>query len=277
MDTNPDDANPVTQQELWNTTAGDAWVDLRDVLDEMFRPIETMLAQAIEPGQRVLDVGCGTGSTTLAAARRGSTATGLDLSARMIDAARATAGQLGLDATFLCADARHYGFAPDSFDAVISRFGVMFFDDPVAAFANLRHAVRPGGRLDAFVWRGADENPYMTAAEQATAPLLPPMPAKQPDAPGQFAFARPERVRDILARGGWHAIDIEAVDVACSYPTAQAELYVSRLGPLGRLMPTLDEPERLRLTGIARAAIEPFVRRDRVRFTAACWRVRATA
>ncbi|WP_338770216.1 class I SAM-dependent methyltransferase [Massilia sp. METH4] len=270
-------ATPITQAALWNGTAGNSWVDLRDLLDEMFRPIETLLADGIGASQRVLDVGCGTGSTTLAAARRGADATGVDLSAQMIDAARATAARLGLGATFVCADAQQHAFAPAGFDAVISRFGVMFFGDPVAAFRNLRQAARPGARLDMFVWRDAADNPYMTAAEKATAPLLPQLPPRQPDGPGQFALARPERVRGILAQAGWQAVTLEPADVPCSYPAAGAQLYAARMGPLGHLLPTLAPEERERIAAIARAALDPFVQGDRICFTAACWRVRAIA
>ena len=145
-----------------------------------------------DPERRVLDVGCGTGSTTLAVARllgAKGRCTGIDISEPMIAAARARAEREGTPASFIRADAQTHAFEPASFDMIISRFGVMFFDDSVRAFANLRRAARDDAELRFIAWRSAAENPFMTTAERAAAPLLPNLPARRPDAPGQFAFA----------------------------------------------------------------------------------------
>jgi SAM-dependent methyltransferase len=269
--------NPLTQQELWNTTGGNAWVDLREVLDGMFRNIETLLIEGVFPGQRVLDVGCGTGGTTLALARRTGAATGIDISAPMIAVARDAAAAGGVPADFVCADARQYGFAPASFDALVSRFGVMFFDNPEAAFANLRHAARSGGTLRFFAWRTAEENPFMTAAEQAVGAQLPAPPPRKPDDPGQFAFAEAERVHAILAGAGWRDIRIAPRDVACVFPQRELSRYATMMGPVGRALPQLDAAARAAIVPQAVAAFAPFVDGDTVRYTAACWDVTATA
>ncbi|KOR19371.1 class I SAM-dependent methyltransferase, partial [Burkholderia cenocepacia] len=131
------------QSALWNGPSGRAWVDAQAPLDRMFEPFETLLAEAAAASfaTRVLDVGCGTGAVTLAIARRlGASAqcTGIDISARMIDAARARAERGGVPARFVCADVQTHAFEPASVDLIVSRLGVMFFDDPVRAFANLR-------------------------------------------------------------------------------------------------------------------------------------------
>src|SRR6185295_17722413 len=133
------------QAALWNGPAGRAWVEAQELLDRMFEPFEDLLVNAIRAGSgsRALDVGCGTGSTTLAVARRlgpEGRCTGIDISASMIAAARVRAEREGTSAAFICADAQRYSFAPASFDTIVSRFGVMFFEDPVQAFANLRRA-----------------------------------------------------------------------------------------------------------------------------------------
>ncbi len=159
MNTSPTER---AQAALWNGRAGRAWVDGQAMLDRMFRPFESMLADAAaaRPAQAVLDVGCGTGATTHAIARRlGPPAhcVGVDISAPMIAAARLRAGQ-GERTDFLCGDAQTQAFAPGRFDLLVSRFGVMFFDDPVAAFANLRRAARPGAELRLIAWRSADQN-----------------------------------------------------------------------------------------------------------------------
>jgi SAM-dependent methyltransferase len=230
----------------------------------------------------VLDVGCGTGATTLAVARLLASAkgdcVGIDISEPMIAAARERARREGFPATFICADAQRHAFAPASFDMIISRFGVMFFDSPVQAFENLRQAARGGAALRALAWRSPAENPFMTTAERAAAPLLPDMPARQPGAPGQFAFADSERVSSILEESGWTGVDIQPMDVECAMPEKDLHGYFTRLGPVGlMLQEESDERKRAQVIGAVRAAFEPFVRGGEVRFTAACWMIGAQA
>lgn len=276
--------NPIHDEQaaLWNGLAGRAWVDAQELLDRMFEPLEELLAQAVPAGsgQRVLDVGCGTGATTLAIARRLGTqgrCTGIDISAPMLATARARAERDGSPAVFVRADAQAHAFEPEGFDMVVSRLGVMFFDDPVRAFANLRHAAREGAALRCIAWRGAAENPFMTTAERAAAPLLPKLPARRPDAPGQFAFADRDRVHRILAQCGWTGIDIRPVDFSCTLPEQALVPYLSRLGPLGLVLHEADERTRAQVIQAARAAFEPYVHGAEVRFTAACWMVEARA
>jgi len=266
----------TAQATLWNGSAANAWVANQAMLDQMFDPFAALLADRLHAGQRVLDVGCGTGATTLAAARQAGRCTGVDISAPMIAVARERAAAAGLDAGFLCADAQDHDFAPDVFDAVISRFGVMFFADPVAAFTNLHRAARPGAPLHLYAWRSPDDNPFMTAAERAAAPLVT-LPAVAPGQPGQFAFADKARVEHILKHSGWGEIDITPVDVACTFPASGMLPYLTRMGPLGRILPTLEEEERRHVIATVRAAFDPFVRGDAVHFTAACWEVTARA
>ncbi len=270
------------QAGLWNGGAGLAWVREQDLVDRMFRPIENMLLATIAPGQaaRVLDVGCGTGGTTLALGRRlgpGARCTGVDISAPMVAAARRRAANGGVDVDFVCADAQRHGFAPAGFDLVVSRFGVMFFDDPVAAFANLRRAVRAGGQLRFVAWRGPEENPFMTAAERAARPLLPGLPQRVPDEAGQFGLGREARVRDILAHAGWERVVCDPVDVACAFPEAELDGYLARMGPVGRALETADGALRERVLARVRPAFDPWVADGEVRFTAACWLVSARA
>ncbi|MBP0449270.1 class I SAM-dependent methyltransferase [Kitasatospora sp. RG8] len=270
------------QAARWKGAGGRAWVDAQAVLDGVLKPLEDVLIEAapVREGDRVLDVGCGTGGTTVAFARLlgpEGRCVGADISEAMIDAARARAEHEGSTAGFVLADAQEYAFEPAAFDAVVSRFGVMFFDDSVRAFANLRRAVRDGGELRFLVWRGIEENPFMTTAERAAAPLLPGIPARRPDEPGQFALADPDRVRRILEGSGWAGIDIRPVDADLTLPEAELIGYFTRLGLLGQVLPGADEPTRARVVETVRAAFEPFVEGPLVRFTAACWLVGARA
>ncbi|NNB92697.1 methyltransferase domain-containing protein [Corallococcus exiguus] len=270
------------QTKLWNGTAGHAWADNQEVLDAMFKPLEDLLAEAVvtSSARQVLDVGCGTGSTTLAVARRLGTkghCTGIDISEPMLAAARARAEQEGTPARFIRANAQLHAFEPASFDMIISRFGVMFFEDPVRAFANLRHAARNDAELLAIAWRSPSENPFMTTAERAAAPLVSNLPARQPDAPGQFAFADSNRVHRILEESGWAGIDIRPIDVTCTLPEKELVNYLTRFGLLSRVLQEADDRTRAHVIETVRAAFEPFVHGAEVRYTAACWKVEARA
>lgn len=272
--------NPTNPQAaLWNSDAGHAWVENLALLDTMFAPFETLLADSVQAGEHVLDVGCGTGATTLAIARRAGPhghCTGVDISAPMIATARIRAAQAGLPASFLCADAQHAAFDDGAFDTIVSRFGVMFFADPVAAFANLRAATHRAGRLHLYAWRGADDNPFMTAAERAAAPMVA-LPPRLPGQPGQFAFADADRVQTILLAAGWSEVAIDAVDIRCAFPLAGLDGYIARMGPLGRVLPTLDELRRRDVLACVRRAFDPFVHGETVQYDAACWRIAAQA
>lgn len=265
------------QTARWNGTAGNAWVDLQALVDEVYRPLERVLIEPLRPG-RVLDIGCGTGSTTVTAAQRMGTeghATGVDISAPMLAAARARAEQAGVDADFVEADAQEHPFGAGTVDTVMSRFGVMFFSDFVRAFANLRRAGAPGADLRLTVWRDIAENPFMTTAETAARPLLPDMADRDPAAPGQFALSDPDRVRGILRDSGWADIAVDPVDAVCTVPESELVTYFTRFGLVGLALPGVDDDTRAKVIDTVRPAFDPFVDGSDVRFTAACWLVTA--
>jgi hypothetical protein len=195
----------------------------------------------------------------------------------MLALARERAARAGANATFVCADAQRHAFEPGTFDALVSRFGVMFFDDAVAAFVNLRRAARPNAALRFVAWRSATENPFMTTAERTAAPLLPELPPRQPDAPGQFFFASRERVHATLTNSGWRDIAIESADVTCEFPAAALDPYLARLGPVGTVLRDADEATRARVTQAIRPAFDPYIQGDLVRFTGAAWLATARA
>ncbi|MQY25026.1 class I SAM-dependent methyltransferase [Nocardia aurantia] len=270
------------QATLWNGPAGAAWVAARDVVDGALRPFQDLLVDevAATSGHRVLDVGCGTAATTVAIARRlgdSGHCTGVDISEPMIAGARARAEQAGVTVEFLCADAQSHPFAPESFDTVVSRFGVMFFAQPEAAFANLRGSAAAGAALRCVVWRGPDENPFMTTPERTAAALLPDLRLPDPSAPGRFALADRDRVTSILTGSGWTDVDLRPIDVECSMPEADLNWYISRMGVVGNAVRDVDEPTRDRVVSAVRAALEHFVHGDRVRYPTACWLIGARA
>jgi SAM-dependent methyltransferase len=269
------------QSAIWNGAAGQAWVAEQGLLDQMFKPLEEALTEAvwtISP-RALLDVGCGTGATTLAAARlrrQDSTIVGIDVSEPMIAAARARAKAEESPAQFICADAQTFAFEPGIFDLVISRLGVMFFADPVAAFSNLRRAAADYAQLRMIVFRSADENPFMTTAEQAAQPLLPTVPARV-EGPGQFAFADPDLVETILCRSGWQSQGTEPIDFECSFPASELTRYFTRLAPVGRVLDKAKEATRAAVIDAVHSAFQPFVEGNQVRFKAALWMISAQA
>ncbi|MFZ5718370.1 MAG: class I SAM-dependent methyltransferase [Pseudomonadota bacterium] len=271
------------QAAHWNDAGGKTWVEMQDLLDRMLAPFEARLTADAFPGEggRVLDVGCGAGATTLAMARRvgpDGRALGVDISGPLVAAARARAGAEDLrNAAFVEADAQTHDFDPGGFDAVISRFGVMFFEDPAAAFANIRRAVRPDGTLTFVAWRSPAENPFMISAALAAAPFLPAMAPPEPNAPGQFGFADGDRVLRILQTAGWREAKVAALDLRCEVAEADLMTYVTRMGPAGAVLRDADAATRAKVTEALETAFRPFVREGAAQFTAACWLVTARA
>ena len=268
------------QRDFWNGAAGDGWVAMQPVLDRMFVALEELLADAAaDRGARsVLDMGCGVGATTLAIARRlgpEANCTGVDISSPMVEAAKERVAYDDHPPRFLLADAATHSFEDGEFDLLVSRFGVMFFDDPEAAFTRLRTAIAHGGGLRFICWRSPEENPFLTTGAQATAHLLPEMPPREPGAPGPFAFAEKARLEEILSGAGWDGVEITPVDLPCAFPKAELPRYLARIGPVGSALREADDAKRAEVLAAARAAYGPFVNGDEVRFTARCWSVGA--
>ncbi len=207
------------QQQMWDGDDGAFWVAHEAQLARM-SPFDDALfrAAAVQPGEAVLDVGCGTGQTTLAAAARSGhgPVLGLDLSAVMLDRARAHAAEAGRrNVEFLQADAQIHRLPAAAFDLAISRMGVMFFSDPVAAFGNVAAALRPGGRFAFVVWQGPAANEWILTMAQVLAGLSSgPAPMPPPGSPGPFQLADPGTATDILTRAGFTGVTVTPVTAA---------------------------------------------------------------
>lgn len=266
---------------FWNAEGGEVWVRSQDLLDRLNRPIgEAVVARADSgPGKRVLDVGCGAGATTLDMARRlGPTgrSVGVDVSGPLLDLARQRAQIEGLDqAQFILGDAQDHAFEAGAFDGIISRFGVMFFPDPDAAFANLRRALRPGGGLVFACWRGPAENPLSQVALEVAAPLLAEPPAPPRAGPGRFAFADPDLVRGVLERSGWRDVAIAPLDAPMPVTHDELMTLSLELGTLGPILRREDEATRTKVTDAVAARLRTYVQDGVVPMTAACWLVTA--
>jgi SAM-dependent methyltransferase len=252
----PQDSANADQVTYWNDKAGVTWAELQDELDRQIEPLgkAAIAALATRPGEHVLDIGCGCGQTTLdLASRVGATGsvTGCDISKPMLAVAKKRAAGTA-HASFIEADAQTHPFKTAAFDAAFSRFGVMFFADPIAAFTNIRRALKPEGRLAFVCWRAMAENLWMTLPLAAGLKHLPPPPPPTPGAPGPFAFADPDKVRSILTGAGFADVDIRPHDAVMSGNDLETATRTAlRVGPLGALL--REHPD-------ARSAVETSVR-----------------
>jgi SAM-dependent methyltransferase len=201
---------------------------------------------------------------------------GVDVSGPLLALARQRAQTAGLDqARFVEADAQDHAFEPGGFDAILSRFGVMFFPDPDAAFANLRKALRPGGELVFACWRGPAENPLSQVPLEVAAPLLSEPLAPPREGPGRFAFADPDRVRGVLTRSGWRDIEIAPLDAPMPVTLDELMVLSLELGSLGPVLRREDEATRAKVTDAVAARLRTYVQDGVVPMTAACWLVTA--
>ena len=235
------------QIAYWNGDMAGRWLSVEDQLDEFFtNPLAELLRVAdAQVGESVLDIGCGGGVSSFAVARRvGPTGkvVGVDVSNAMLERAQQHLAATDLDnVSFLEADAQGHTFEPEQFDLIISRFGVMFFDDPVAAFRNIAVGLKPAGRLAMVAWAPIDDNnPWFSIPRDiAVAKLNPPKaPPADPHAPGQFAFADVDRVVGILRDAGLADVHGERAELQLEFnhSTDAAAAVTVSVGPAGRML-----------------------------------------
>jgi len=272
------------QSDYWNGEVGQRWALYHEALDTAFAPFtEALFARAaLAPGARVLDIGCGAGDTALRAARQvgsGGHVTAADLSEPLLAvgrerAAREAPGAAPID--WVRADAQDHAFGA-RFDHALSRFGVMFFEDSTAAFANIRRSLVADGRLTFLCWRNMAENAWVTLARDAVLPILPETEAPQPGAPGPFRFAAPETLLPILEAAGFHAIECEPVDRMMRVgdtPEAAADFVATR-GPIARLLREREPDVKDAALKIITALFGDRFGSGPVELGAACWLVTA--
>ena len=274
-------ASNEQQIEYWNGRVGQRWAAQQERIDwNLAEVTEAVIPFArAKPGEHILDIGCGCGTATLMLARavrpNGSVA-GVDISAPMLAVARARAHSGQADIPFIEADASAYDFQP-TFDLVFSRFGVMFFADPFAAFANIHKAVAPKGRLAFVCWRSMPDNMWAAAPFAAAKHLLPPQEAPDPYAPGPFAFADGARLTDILSRAGFHDVALTKFDGAMNMgdTAAEAANEALNIGPLARAAAELDDAARAKILDVVATAMQKFAGPRGIAPAAACWLVSA--
>lgn len=270
------------QIDYWNGKAGNTWVDAQERMDKMLAPLTSPLLEhaSVKPGDRVIDIGCGCGDTSLQLAAQGAQVLGLDISEIMLARARDRA-QLTEQANteFIVGDAAVKPLAADH-DLIFSRFGVMFFSDPTAAFKNLHKGLKPDGRLCFLCWQPPRDNPWMSTAGAAINRFLP-EPTEKPDprAPGPFAFADTEYVRRILGAAGFKNVSIKSETAILHIAdTLEAAIDSQKsIGPLARALAELDGDAQKEALAAATEALRDKMTPAGLDLGASCWLVQATA
>lgn len=275
----------AAQRALWNDLSGPRWVELQPRLDAQLAAYNDLLLAALGPlaGARVLDVGCGCGATTLALARAVTPAgrvVGVDLSEPMLARARERVDAAGFaHAGLVRADAQVDDLPGGPFDALASRFGVMFFADPRAAFARLHRQLAPGARVAFACWQRAEENAWVTVVRDAALTALPAVPLAPRGAPGPFAFAEPDDIRAALG----DFAELTVTPHRASLPLGGGgDLdgvtdFALQVGPIGSALREASPAERASARAAVRAALEPHARDGEVSLGAAAWIVTARA
>jgi ubiquinone/menaquinone biosynthesis C-methylase UbiE len=273
------------QIAYWNGPGGDHWAERQPLQDILLSPIsQSVIDRATPtPGERIIDVGCGCGSTSISLAQLvapNGFVLGIDISVPMLARARELAPKhLPLD--FVLADATVYPFDAGSFDLLVSRFGVMFFAEPAVSFANLRHALRPSGRVAFACWREPRENPWMMVPLQAAYQHVERLPQLGPEDPGPFSFASEERVKRILREAGFVDVAMEPImlslDIAIGRGLDTAVQGALEIGPTSRALQGHSAEVRAVVAQSIREVLTPFARGDSVPMGASIWVVTARA
>lgn len=264
------------QIAFWNGAGGEKWLRSTERLERGLGPLgrAAIDVAAPRPGEHVLDIGCGGGPTSLLLADRvgpQGAVLGVDVSQPLIDVAQQRAAGMA-NLRFVVADASAHRFEP-SFDLLFSRFGVMFFADPPGAFANLRRALKPGGRMAFVCWRSFKENSWAFVPFMAAVPHLPPMERPAPNAPGPFAFADGDRLTGILKQAGFADVAIEALDrtIDTGATLDEAVIFASEVGPVSRVLGETAPPQRQTAVAAIRETLSRLGEGGGPKLAAACW------
>ena len=269
----------------WSGSGGEQWARNQEFGDRQFAPVAEALFKfaAVHPSERVVDVGCGCGMTTVALAQMvgpQGRVLGVDVSAAMLALARKHAPQ-GAPLEFVRADVTDHAFPRGAFDLLFSRHGVMFFAEPARAFANLHTALTPGGRLAFSCFRAPRDNPWAMTPLAAAYRFVPPTPKLGPEDPGPFSFADETRVRRILGAAGFTDIALTPVDLEFDLAGGRgldaAVANVVALGPTSRAVRGQSAEIRAKVAAAMRETLAPHVKGDAVPLGAAIWIVTATS
>ena len=277
----------MSEAEFWAGDMGREWARQVEALDRQLAPAGAagLAALAARPGEHILDLGCGAGATTVEICKAvgpGGKVTGADISPDQIAAARARPGTEG--AEFIVGNAQTWPFKEAVYDALFSRFGCMFFEDPPIAFSNLHRALKPGARAVMTVWRDLSMNAWAAVPARIGVETLGPAEPVPPGTPGPFAWADPMVFRPILEGSGFSAVEwnetpleLQVGESGDAGPVDRACAMLLRIGPLARRLKGLPHETRDMVKARLAPALEPYVRDGWVRMPGLIWVVRARA
>ena len=278
-------SNNDEQIEYWNTVSGPKWVAMQEDLDRQLEPLQAALLDhiAAKPGDSILDIGCGCGATSLALAKMvgdSGRVLGVDISRPMLEHAAKRAKEAGLNnVAFEEADAQSHALDNAEFDTVTSRFGIMFFADPVAAFQNFKSSLKSNGQLSFMCWRAMQFNPWMTIPIMAAAPHVELPPPQETDAPGPFAFADEVRLKKLLQDAGFGTISIKQHDakmiLGSDRDPEDSVDFITKIGPLSRILQDADTDTVTRVKDAIREAMAPYQTPGGAALDASVWLVKA--
>ncbi|MFT5692348.1 MAG: ubiquinone/menaquinone biosynthesis C-methylase UbiE [Oceanicoccus sp.] len=273
----------VDQIKYWNSQAGEQWVKGRESMDKTLFEFGQLAIDALNlsSGNKVLDIGCGCGGTSFSLATKvaDGRVEGVDISEPML--AHAKERRVALDignVDFIKGDAAVKLFSPQSFDRVFSRFGVMFFDDPVSAFKNIRSSLKSAGKLSFVCWRQASENQWTMVPTKAALKYVTIPNAADKNAPGPFAFADKVRTASILEQAGFKNVVVEAKNLPMRFPIVEGKSLgqqFAEIGPVGRIVATADDDVKQQVMESMTAALQEFVNGSQVEMDGAVWLVTA--
>jgi SAM-dependent methyltransferase len=272
------------QSKIWNESVGEAWVEHAAHFDATLAPFGRAAIErlAVQPHERVIDIGCGTGATTVEIARLANAVTGVDLSVPMLAAAGRRADAMGLsNIDWLVVDVEATGLEVARFDAAYSRFGVMFFEDPVAAFTNIANALVNGGRLGFVCFQSPLANPFIVVPVMAAARVLQLVAPSDPHGPGPFSLADPQRINDVLTAAGFIDIVIKPGPTEASLGdatdlTTLARRLLEQNPVTAPAFAVAIESVRIEATVAAAEALAPYCTAESVTLGASTWIVTAT-
>ena len=266
------------QEELWNGRLGKGFLNAGDYIDRLVAPFTQKVIEAVDPkpDDRILDIGCGGGSTTMLLAEAGADIRGIDISEKMISSAKNRSKDIS-NISFETGDAADISLSP-VYSKIFSRFGVMFFSNPVSAFNNLRKGLRPGGSITFICWQAMGKNRWINFAAETLLPFQPKnLPKPDPRNPGGFAFGEKAYIEEILRKSNYADIRINPLETEFNLGKSVEEImfFNENVGPLSGLLQTLDDSDSAKATQALRDKVEDLMDGDDLFLSAAAWLVTA--